>query len=116
MFKLLRLCLILAACLFLAQGVRAEFSVTVVSSDSSQYKPGKTLKENDRITLKKDQNIILDHKGEKRSFTGLSKLVKTLKEFFGVKRGGLSERWLVDVLRGDVFCYKKEKPVMLGRS
>ncbi|MEK8020531.1 MAG: hypothetical protein VSS75_027005 [Candidatus Parabeggiatoa sp.] len=116
MFKLLRLCLILAACLFLAQGVRAEFTVKVVSSDSSQYKPGNTLNENDRITLKKDQNIILDHKGEKRSFTGLSKLVKALKKFFGVQRGDFSEVWQVDILRGEVFCYKPDEPVMLGRS
>jgi hypothetical protein len=116
MFKFKRLCLILAASLFLAQGVRAEFTVKVVSSDSSQYKSGKILKENDRITLKKDQKIILDHKGENRSFTGLSKLVKALEKFFGVQRGGFSEAWQVDVLRGEVFCYKPDEPVMLGRS
>ncbi len=119
MFKLLRLCLILAACLFLAQGVRADFDVKVVSSNTSQYERGKTLilKDDEKITLENGEKITLEHNGIEKPFSGyFSELVKTLKRLFVVKRGDLSKLWQVDILIDEVYCYEHPEQLVFGRS
>ncbi|HIE00089.1 MAG TPA: hypothetical protein EYP59_07330 [Thiotrichaceae bacterium] len=133
MFKLLRLCLILAACLFLAQGVRAE-TFTVVEG-TSQYRVGQKLPGNTRLEqIKWGENLIVknDRNGKQYTITGPYSenksddgLLEMIIKLFKPQKGGTVDRQvlkhmsnseLVVVFEDKNFCYASGMPLTFWRS
>ncbi|MEK8015246.1 MAG: hypothetical protein VSS75_000155 [Candidatus Parabeggiatoa sp.] len=128
MFKLLRLCLILAACLFLAQGVRAE-TFTVVDG-TSQYRVGQKLPGNTRLEqIKWGEKLIVknDRNGKQYTITGPYSedksddgLLEMIIKIFKPQKGGSVDHHvknpeLVIVFEDNNFCYASEMPLTFWR-
>ncbi len=135
MFKFKRLCLILTACLFLAQGVMAE-TFTVVKG-TSKYTVGQKLYGNTRIELKRNEKLIVktvrNGKQYKYTITGpylesdkkeKGGLIKTLIDIVTPKKAGGAEEQirermtnprLLIVSEDDNFCYTSGSYVKLWR-